>query len=68
VWYAYYLMRATRQSCELPLLFQLLYDEEERRKKVKSYETAVPLNGEPKRDRKGTYSWRKFGADPVTAT
>jgi len=56
-WYAYYLQRNKNVS-PLPLLFELLHEEHERVKRIRSYEPVVSLNGEPDRGRKGIYRWK----------
>lgn len=60
-WYAYFLKRNSNSLKELPILFSLLHEEEERLRQIKSYDSVVSLDGEPRRDRKGNYRWKKFG-------
>jgi hypothetical protein len=61
IWYAYFLKRSSQTSLGLPLLFELLHMEDERAKKVKSYDSEVSLDGEPDRSRSGFFRWTKFG-------
>jgi hypothetical protein len=60
IWYAYYLMAKERSTMSLPMLYELL-NEERRAQSIVSYDTAVSLNGEPIRSRKGAYRWTNFG-------
>jgi hypothetical protein len=61
VWYAYFLKRSNFERSRLPVLFELFYEEELRRKLVGSHESVVSLTGEPLRTRRGNYRWQKFG-------
>jgi hypothetical protein len=62
IWYAYFLKRNGTSRSKLPVLYQLLYEEEVRRKAIQSYDPEVSLNGEPDRGSAGYYRWTCFQA------
>jgi hypothetical protein len=62
VWYAYFLKRNNAAPrFKLPVLHELLREEQIRARRIAEYESEVSLNGEPNRARKGQYRWVNFG-------